>query len=98
MRTNHINDQPVEEWGVLLDKTRRPDGDTVDQYLNQIIELDEADSETSASQRLGQIRPGGMIDIAQQASFRYWVEAGLTEGDVWYFDDHVVEYSGQARI
>lgn len=98
LRFNHINDQPVEEWGVLLDKVRRPDGDTMDQYLNQIIELDEADSEISAPQRLGQIRPGGMIDMAQQASLRYWVEAGLTEGDVWYFDDHVVEYSGQARI
>jgi len=98
LRTNHINDQPVEEWGLLLDKTRRPDGDTLDQYLNQIIELDEVGSETSAPQRLGQIRPGGMIDMAQQASLRYWVEAGLTEGDVWYFDDHVVEYSGQARI
>lgn len=98
LRCNHINDQPVEEWGLLLDKARRPDGDTLDQYLNQIIELDEAGSETSAAQRLGQIRPGGMIDMAQQASLRYWVEAGLTEGDVWYFDDHVVEYSGQARI
>ncbi len=98
LRINHINDQPVEEWGLLLDKGRRPDGDTVDQYLNQIIELDEAGSETSAAQRLGQIRPGGIIDLAQQASLCAWVEAGLTEGDVWYFDDHVVEYSGQARI
>ncbi len=98
LRLSHINDQAVEEWGVLLDKQRRPDGDTLDQCLNQIIELDEADSDTSAAQRLGQINPAGMIDMAQQASLRNWVEAGLTEGDVWYFDDHVVEYSGQARI
>jgi len=97
-RLSHINDQPVEGWGVLLDKPRRPDGDTLDQCLNQIIALDEADSDTAVAQRLGQIRPGGIIDIAQQESCRYWVEAGLTEGDIWYFDDHVIEYTGQARI
>jgi len=98
LRSNHINDQPVEEWGVLLDKSRRPDGDTLDHYLSQIIAMDEAGSDTSVAQRLGQIRPEGAIDKAQQASLCYGVEAGLTEGDVWYFDDHVVEYSGQARI
>ncbi len=98
LRLSHINDQPVAEWGVLLDKPRRPDGDTLDQYLNQIIELDEADSDTSVVQRWGQIRPGGVIDMAQQVSLRYGVEAGLTDGDVWYFDDHVIEYTGQARI
>lgn len=98
LRLNHINDQPVEEWGVVLDKQRRPDGDTLDQYLKQIIELDETDSDTSVEQRLGQICPGGRIDRTQQQSLHQWVEAGLTVGDVWYFDDHVIEYSGQARI
>ncbi len=98
LRLSHINDQPVEEWGTLLDKPRRPDGDTLDQCLNQIIELDEANSNTTVRQRLGQIQPGGMIDKAQQASLRMWVKAGFTEGDVWYFDDHVTEYTGQARI
>lgn len=98
LRLSHISDQPVETWGVLLDKPRRPDGDTLDRLLNQIIELDEVDSDSAVEQRLGQIRPGGIIDLAQQTSFRYWVEAGLTEGDIWYFDDHVIEYTGQARI
>lgn len=97
LRLSHIGDQPNEPWGVLLDKPRRPGADTLDQFL-QIIELDEADSETSVAQRLGQIRPGGIIDRAQQASFAYWVEAGLTAGDIWYFDDHVIEYTGQASI
>jgi hypothetical protein len=96
LRLSHISDQPVEPWGVLLDKPRRPDGDTLDRLLNQIIEWDEVDS--VVEQRLGQIRPGGIIDLAQQTSFRYWVEAGLTEGDIWYFDDHVTEYTGQAQI
>jgi len=27
-----------------------------------------------------------------------WVAAGLLTGEVWYFDDHVVEYTGQARL
>ncbi len=97
-RISHINDQPVEEWGVVLDSPRRPDGDTLNQYLNQIIELDEKESEETVAQRLGQIRPDGMIDRAQQSSLYYWTEANLTNGDMWYFDDHVIEYSGQARI
>jgi hypothetical protein len=98
LRLSHISDQPVEPWGVLLDKPRRPDGDTLDRLLNQIIALDEVDSDTSVEQRLGQIRPEGIIDQAQQTSLRYWVEADLTERDIWYFDDHVIEYTGQARI
>ena len=40
-RISHINDQPVEEWGVPLDTTRRPDEDTLDQYLNRLIESDD---------------------------------------------------------
>ena len=98
LRVSHINDQPVEAWGVPLDTTRRPDEDTLDQYLNRLIESDEADSPSSVTDRLGQIRPGGQIDIAQQESLRCWAEAGMLAGDVWYFDDHVVEYSGQAGL
>ncbi len=26
------------------------------------------------------------------------MEAGLNDGDIWYFDDHVIEYTGKARI
>ena len=98
MRISHINDQPVEEWGIPLDTMRRPDGDTFDQYMKRLIELDEIGSPLSVAGRLGQIRPGGLIDTAQQESLRYWAEAGLLEGEVWYFDDHVVEYTGQAKL
>jgi hypothetical protein len=98
LRISHINDQPVEEWGVPLDAVRRPDEDTLDQYLNRLIESDEADSPSSVAERLGQIRPGGQIDTAQQESLRCWTEAGLLAGEVWYFDDHVVEYTGQAGL
>ncbi|MCP4538081.1 MAG: hypothetical protein GY832_13145 [Chloroflexi bacterium] len=97
-RISHINDQPVESWGLPLGSRRRPDADTLDQYLQALIELDEVDSPTTVVERLGQIRPGGMIDRAQQASLQGWVAAGLLAGEVWYFDDHVVEYTGQARL
>jgi hypothetical protein len=97
-RLSHINDQPVESWGLPLDSRRRPDADTLEQYLQALIELDEADSPTSVVERLGQIRPGGVIDRAQQASLQGWVAAGLLAGEVWYFDDHVVEYTGQATL
>jgi hypothetical protein len=97
-RLSHINDQPVESWGLPLDSRRRPDADTLDQYLQALIELDEADSPTSVVERLGQIRPGGVIDRAGQASLQGWVAAGLVAGEVWYFDDHVVEYTGQAAL
>jgi hypothetical protein len=98
LRMSHINDQPVADWGTLVDTRRRPDGGTLDQYLNRLIELDEVDSPTTVADRLGQIRPGGLIDTAQQASLQCWAEAGLLEGDVWYFDDHVVEYTGQTAL
>lgn len=97
-RLGHINDQPVESWGLPLDSRRRPDADTLDQYLQALIELDEADSPTPVVERLGQIRPGGVIDRSQQASLQGWVAAGLLAGEVWYFDDHVVEYTGQAAL
>lgn len=97
-RVSHINDQPIEDWGVLLDRPRRPDGDTLDQYLNRLIELDEIDAEFSVVERHGQIQPGGLIDRAQQASLYNWVSAGLLAGDVWRFDGHVIEYTGDADL
>ncbi len=97
-RISHINDQPVESWGLTLGSWRRPDADTLDQYVQALIELDEVDSPTTVVERLGQIRPGGVIDRAQQTSLQGWVAAGLLAGEVWYFDDHVVEYTGQARL
>ncbi|MCP4937100.1 MAG: hypothetical protein GY927_23545, partial [bacterium] len=59
---SHINDQPVESWGLPLDSRRRPDADTLDQHLQALIELDEKDSPSTVVERLGQIRPGGVID------------------------------------
>lgn len=97
-RISHINDTPQEDWGILLDSQRRPDSDTLDQYLNRLIELDEVESEESIIERQGQIRPGGLIDTAQQASLCSWVSAGLLEGEIWYFDCHVLEYTGQAKL
>ena len=99
LRMAHINDQPISPWGVVLDSARRPDGDTLDQYLNQLIALDEEGAgEEACAQRLGCIRSDGLIAQAQQASLRAWAEAGLLTDDVWRFDGHTVEYSGQAQI
>ncbi len=52
-RISHINDQPVESWGLPLDSRRRPDADTLDQYLQALLELDELDSPISVVERLG---------------------------------------------
>lgn len=99
LRMAHINDQPTTPWGVVLDRQRRPDGDTLDQYLNQLIALDEEGAgDEDFAQRLGCIRPEGLIAQAQQASLRGWAEAGLLADTVWRFDGHTVEYSGQAKI
>jgi len=99
LRMAHINDQPIASWGVVLDNARRPDGGTLDHYLNQLIVLDEEGlGDEACAQRLGCIRPDGVIAQAQQASLRAWAEAGLLADEVWRFDGHTVEYSGQARI
>jgi hypothetical protein len=99
LRLAHVNDEPVASWGVPLGTSRRPDGDTLDHYLKAIVDQDEAEAgQTTVAARLGQVRPGGLIDQAQQASLRYWAEAGLLESNVWYFDGHTVQYSGQAAI
>lgn len=99
LRMAHINDQPTRPWGVVFDSARRPDGDTLDQYLNQLLVVDEEGAgEQASAERLGRIRPDGVIAQAQQASLRAWAEAGLLTDDVWRFDGHTVEYSGQAPI
>ena len=99
LRMSHINDEPIASWGVVLDSTRRPDGDTLDQYLNQLIELDEEGAgDEGCGPRLGCIRPNEIIAQAQQASLRAWAEAGLLTDEVWRFDGHTVEYYGQAKI
>ena len=99
LRMSHINDEPIASWGVVLDSTRRPDGDTLEQYLKQLIALDEEGAgEEGCGQRLGCIRPDGIIAQAQQASLRAWAEAGLLTDEVWRFDGHTVEYYGQAKI
>ncbi len=82
-----------------MTSARRPDGDTLDQYLNAIMLLDEGGKgEEAAAVRQGQIRPGGIIEQAQLESLRYWATAGLLSDEVWRFDGHTVEYSGEADI
>lgn len=96
LRVSHINDQPVESWGMPLSAARRPDGDTVDQYLNTIIQQDEQSDE--APMLPGQVRPGGLIETAQLNSLVGWAQAGLLNEQVWHFDGHTIEYTGKADI
>jgi hypothetical protein len=99
LRVSHINDQPVHSWGIPLGTSRRPDGDTVDQYLNTILARDEMEAVTSGlNVQPGQVQPGGRIDRAQLGSLVYWAEAGVLSDDVWFFDGHTIEYTGQADI
>ena len=97
-RISHINDQSVASWGIPLGGMRRPDGGTLDQYLNRLIEEDDTEESSSLYDHPGRIRPGGLIDTAAQSSLRCWAQAGLLDGDVWYFDGHVVEYTGKADL
>jgi hypothetical protein len=99
LRVSHINDQPVHSWGIPLGTSRRPDGGTVDQYLNTILARDEMEAVTSGlNVQPGQVQPGGRIDRAQLGSLAYWAEAGVLSDDVWFFDGHTIEYTGQADI
>jgi hypothetical protein len=99
LRVSHINDQPVESWGIPLGTNRRPDGDTLDQYLNTLIVRDEAEEDAEGADVLpGQVRPGGLIDRAQLRSLACWAQAGLLSDEVWFFDGHTIEYSGKAKI
>lgn len=99
-RISHINHEPKESWGVLLDHSRRPDGDTLDRYLEALIELDEEErgGEAGVEERWGCIRERGRIAHAQQQSLRNWAEAGLLEDEVWRFDGHTIEYYGEGDI
>jgi hypothetical protein len=98
-RLSHINDQPIEPWGVILDTARRPDGDTMDKYLNAVIQQDEVSDEALSGDALpGQVRPGGLIETAQLNSLVGWAQAGLLKDAVWSYDGHVIEYTGQANI
>jgi len=99
LRMAHINDQPIESWGVILDASRRPDGDTLDKYLNAIIQQDQAEAEMPSGAVLpGQARPGGLIETAQLKSLVGWAQAGRLKDEVWDFDGHIIEYTGQADI
>jgi hypothetical protein len=98
-RISHINDQPLNGWGVALDNPRRPDGDTLDSYLQAIMALDEGkDGPEAAAARLGQIHPDGLIAGAWTHSLANWANAGLLNGSAWRFDGHTVEYTGEAKI
>ena len=99
LRVSHINDQPVDAWGIPLGTSRRPDEGTADQYLNQIVACDEMEAVVFATDLpAGQVQPGGLIDCAQLRSLVCWAEAGLLADDVWFFDGHTIEYTGQARV
>jgi len=98
VRLSHINRQPKESWGVVLDSVRRPDGDTLDSYLKELLERDEEGVECSIEERLGRIRADGLIVKAQQSSLRYWAEADLLKDEVWRFDGHTIEYYGEGKI
>jgi hypothetical protein len=99
LRVSHINDQPVHSWGIPLGTSRRPDGDTVDQYLNTILTRDEMEAVVPVlNVQPGQVQPGGRIDRAQLCSLVCWAEAGVLTDDVWFFDGHTIEYTGQADI
>lgn len=97
-RLSHIDDLSTSSWGVLLDHPRRPHSDTFSNYCHRLIELDEDKSLLSVAERAGQVVPYGYIEQAQLSSLVHWVEAGLTDGDCWYFDAHIIEYSGQGNI
>lgn len=99
LRVSHINDQPVEVWGIPLSAARRPDEGTVNQYLDAIVVRDELEATSStAGTQPGQVQPGGLIDRAQLRSLVCWAQAGLLSGEVWFFDGHTIEYTGQAHI
>jgi len=99
LRMAHVNDQPIKPLGVILGTSRRPDGDTLDQYLNAVIQQDEGSAAQAAGAVLpGQVRAGGLIETAQLDSLVGWAQAGLLTDAVWNFDGHVIEYTGRADI
>jgi hypothetical protein len=98
LRMAHINDQAKEPLGVILNSLRRPDGDKLDCYLNAIIQQDELSAKPGELDLPGQVRTGGLIETAQLNSLLGWVQAGLATEQVWNYDGHVIEYTGQANI
>lgn len=107
LRLSHVNDQPITSWGTVLDTSRRPDADTLDQYLRALQTQDESRVPSGdapgqpcgcPSAPVGQVRPDGLIAQAQRQTLTAWAQAGLLQDPVWYFDGHTIEYTGQARI
>ncbi len=106
-RLAHVNDQPVAAWGPVLATPRRPDADTLAQYV-QAIQAQEsvaAESPTPAATEApapvtptGQVAPAGRIAQAQSQTLTAWAQAGLLPDPVWYFDGHTIEYTGAAAI
>jgi hypothetical protein len=107
LRLAHVNDQPIASWGTVLDTSRRPAADTLDQYLHALQTQDESRFPSGdargqpcgcPSAPVGQVRPDGLIAQAQSQTLTAWAQAGLLQDPVWYFDGHTIEYTGQARI
>ena len=94
LRLSHVNDQPREAWGLVLETARRPDADTLDQYLRAI----QAQDGRGQPGPVGQVCPGGVIEQAQSQAMMRWAQADLFQDPIWYFDGHTIEYTGQARI
>jgi len=107
LRLSHVNDQPIASWGTVLNTPRRPDADTLDQYL-RVLQTQDArsvphDDATGQPCKcppdpVGQVCPEGLIAQAQSQALTEWAQAGLFQDPVWYFDGHTIEYTGQARI
>lgn len=93
-RLSHLNDHPAEEWALPLDAPRRPDYDTVQGYLAEVLTQDGSQD----TEHPDQVREGGLIDTAQVETLKQWAAAGLFRGRVWYLDSHTVEYSGDESI
>jgi len=93
-RLSHLNDHPAEEWALPLDAPRRPDYDTAQSYLAQVLAQDGS----LDAEHPDQVREGGLIDTAQVQTLRQWAAVGLFRGRVWYLDGHTVEYTGDESI
>lgn len=93
-RLSHLNDHPPEEWALPLDAPRRPDYDTVQAYLTQVLTRDGSFD----AEHPDQVREGGLIDTAQVETLKQWAAAGLFRERVWYLDGHTVEYTGDQSI